>query len=58
MNDVTRIKKTKQIVYPISAKDNQYTWVLFPLGFLTKKGNMADVRIVRNDNLIRDKEVL
>lgn len=56
--DVTRIKKTKQIVYPLGAKDTQYTWVLFPLGHTSKKGNRADLRIVRNDNLIKDKEVL
>ena len=56
--DIYRMKKTKKIVYMMGAADSNHSFVLWPLGFKSKKGNLADLRIVRNDNLQRDKDVL
>ena len=56
MLSVTRIKKTKQIVYPVGKADANHTLCLFPLKKMTKKGHRGAVQSVRNDNLVSDKE--
>ena len=56
MLDVWRIKKTKEIVYPMGKQDNNYTLCLFRHANKTLKGNYGNVRAVRNDNLIKDRE--
>jgi hypothetical protein len=56
MLDVHRIKKTKQIVYPLGKADNNHTLVLFPLGFKSNAGNYGDIRKVRDENIVKDRE--
>jgi hypothetical protein len=57
MLDVWRMKKTKQIVHPVGAgPKGGYTYVLFPYNKKTKKGNRAALRIVKDENLLRDRE--
>ena len=56
MDSVTRIKKTKQIVYKVGPADSMHTWCLFPLETPTKKGNRAVLQSVKNDNLVTDRE--
>lgn len=59
MLEVTRIKKTRQIVFPVGTSDRSgYTEVLFPFGRISKKGNRGVVQNVKNDNLIKDREVV
>lgn len=54
LDKVTRVKKTREIVIPIGKADSMHTWCLFSLNEKSKKGNLADVRSVRNDNLKTD----
>lgn len=58
--DIYRMKKTKKIVYVMGDASSNHSYVLWPFedGFISKKGNRSDLRIVRNDNLQRDKDVL
>lgn len=59
MLDIWRIKKTNQIVYPISAKEgSNHTYCLFPYKEQSKKGNMGVIQPVRNENLRKDREAL
>lgn len=59
MLDVWRVKKTKQIVYPISAaEDSNYTLCLFPFKEKSKKGMLGIVQPVRKENLVKDRETL
>jgi len=56
MLDVWRVKKTREIVYPMGKQDNNYTLCLFRHKNQTKSGNYGNVRAVRTDNLIKDRE--
>lgn len=56
MLDIWRIKKTNEIVYPMGKQDNNYTLCLFKHETKTRRGNHGDIRAVRNDNLIKDRE--
>jgi hypothetical protein len=56
LDKVTRVKKTREIVIPIGKADSMHTWCLFSFGEKSKKGNLANVRSVRNDNLKTDGE--
>jgi hypothetical protein len=56
MLDVHRIKKSKQIVYPLGKYDNNYTLCLIPLKQKTRRNLRGHVQIVRNDNIIKDGE--
>lgn len=56
MLDVWRIKKTKEIVYPVGKQDNNYTLCLFRHKVKSKSGNYGNIRPVRNDNLVKDRE--
>ena len=56
MENVTRIKKTRQIVYPVGKATSNHTWCLFPFGRVSNKGNQGVVQSVRNDNLVTDRE--
>jgi len=56
MLDVYRIKKTKQIVYPVGKEGNNHTLVLFPLNRRSNKGNWGTIQAVRNENIIKDRE--
>jgi hypothetical protein len=58
MLEVTRVKKTRQIVYPMGKADSNHTLCLFPFKKKTKKGNWGVTQSVRNDNLITDREIL
>lgn len=58
MLDVHRIKKTKQIVYPMGKHDNNYTLCLFPFAKPTSKGKLGAVQIVRNENIVKDRETV
>lgn len=58
MLEVTRIKKTGKIVYPIGMKDSTHTLVLFPHETKTHRGNLGVVQPVRNENLKKDRETL
>lgn len=58
MLSVTRIKKTKQIVFPVGKADANHTLVLFPYNRTSKKGHRGCVQSVRNDNLVSDKELM
>jgi hypothetical protein len=61
MMSITRVKKTKKIVYPLGAADSMHTLVLFPFepeGHVSKKGFRADIRRMRNENLVSTKEIL
>ena len=58
MIDVLRVKKTRQIVYEMGAAGQNHTLCLFPYDFVTRKGNQGVIQPVRNDNLVKDKEVL
>lgn len=57
MIDVTRIKKTKEIVWPMGKADSNHTLCLFKLKN-PKNGKRGVIQSVRNDNLIKDKEVI
>jgi hypothetical protein len=56
MLDIHRIKKSKQIVYPLGKHDNNYTLCLIPLPEKTRRGRRGHVQIIRNDNIIKDRE--
>lgn len=56
MLDVWRVKKTREIVYPMGKHDNNYTLCLFRHKTKTNAGNYGDLRAVRNDNLVKDRE--
>ena len=56
MLDVWRVKKTREIVYPMGKQDSNYTLCLFRHKNQTKAGNYGNVRAVRTDNLIKDRE--
>lgn len=57
MLDVWRVKKTKQIVYPLGAAErNGYTLCLFPFKHVSRNGKRGDVRAVKSDNLVKDRE--
>lgn len=56
MLDVWRIKKTREIVQPMGKHDNNYTLVLFQHKTRTNAGKYGHIGIVRNDNLIKDRE--
>jgi hypothetical protein len=58
MLDVWRVKKTKQIVYPIGTIDGKHTLCLFPFKTVSKNGKNGVVQPVRNDNLVKDRETL
>jgi len=58
MLDVWRIKKTKQIVYPVGAAvKGGYTDVILPFDGVTRAGNRATILTVKNDNLMKDREI-
>jgi hypothetical protein len=57
MLDIWRVKKTKEIVYPISqAGKPGYINCLFTFDHKSKKGNLADVRPVKESNISKDRE--
>jgi len=56
MLDVYRIKKTREIVYPLGKADKQHTLVLFRNKQKSNKGNWGDIRKVRDENIIKDRE--
>ncbi len=58
MLDVHRIKKTKQIVYPMGKHDNNYTLCLIPFTKPTSRGKLGAVQVVRNDNIVKDRETV
>ena len=58
MLEVTRIKKTGQIVHPIGPQGSGYTLCLFPRDSKTRAGNMGVVQTVKNENLTKDREGL
>jgi len=59
MLETFRVKKTKQIVYPIGpVGKGGHTLCLFPLGFTTRAGNRSVIQPVRNENLVKDREQL
>jgi hypothetical protein len=58
MLEVTRLKKTRQIVYPLEKVSSNYTLCLLPLKEKTKAGNLGVNQIIRNDNLVRDREII
>lgn len=59
MLDTYRVKKTKQIVYPMSqGGKGSHTLCLFPFDFTSKKGARGVIQPVRNENLIKDREQL
>jgi hypothetical protein len=58
MLEVTRIKKTNQIVYTIDKVDSEHTLCLFPFKEKSKKGNLGVTQSVRNSNLVRDREII
>lgn len=58
MLDVCRIKKTKQIVYPIGLNGPNYTLCLFPFSHVSKKNKRGVIQAVRNSNIVRDRESL
>lgn len=58
MLKVWRIKKTKQIVYPIGESPNkEYTLCLFPFGRESRRGHRGAVQSVRKDNLYEDGNI-
>lgn len=58
MLEVTRIKKTGKIVYPVGKQDSMHTLVLFPHETKTNRGDLGVVQAVRNENLKKDRETL
>lgn len=57
MLDIWRLKKTKEIVYPISQGDKPgYINCLFTLDTKSKKGNLGDIRPVKESNISKDRE--
>ena len=56
MLDVHRIKKTREIVYPLGKADNNHTLVLFRNETKSKKGNWGSIRKVRDENIVKDRE--
>ena len=59
MLDVWRVKKTNQIVYPISSSEgSKHTMCLFPFAKESKSGMRGVVQPVRNENLKKDRETL
>jgi len=56
MLDVHRIKKTKEIVYPVGKADNNHTLVLFRHKNQTKAGNWGHIQTVRDENIVKDRE--
>ena len=58
MIDITRVKKTRQIVWPMGKAGNNHTLCLFPFGRTAKNSQRGHIQPVRNDNLIKDKETL
>ena len=58
MLEVTRVKKTRQIVYPLSKAGFNHTLCLFPFKQKTKKGNWGVAQAVRNDNLVTDRGIM
>ena len=56
MLDVYRIKKTREIVYPLGKADNNHTLVLFRNKTKSNKGNWGNIRSVRDENIIKDRE--
>jgi len=53
---VTRIKKTGEIVKVVGTADSMHTYCLFSLPDKTKRGYRADIRSVKNSNLMSDGE--
>jgi len=58
MLEITRIKKTREIVYIIDKVDSEHTLCLFPFKEKSKKGFLGVAQSVRNSNLIRDREII
>ena len=58
MMEITRLKKTRQIVYPMGAAGSNHTLVLFPFSRNAKSGQRGHIQPVRNDNLITDREIM
>jgi hypothetical protein len=58
MLEVTRIKKTNQIVYTVDKIDSEHTLCLFPFKEKSKKGYLGVTQSVRNSNLVRDREII
>lgn len=60
MLDVWRVKKTKQIVYPIGAvaDNSRYVLCLFPYKEKSKKGLLGVVQPVKTENLMKDREAI
>lgn len=57
MLEVTRLKKTRQIVYPLGKVSSNYTLCLFPFKERSKAGNLGVSQIVLNANLIQDRDI-
>lgn len=55
MNEVYRIKDSKQLVYPVGPKGQTYSMMLFPFERESRKGKRGVVQPVRNDKLILEK---
>lgn len=55
MLEIWRIKKTNEIVYPLS-DNGKHTLCIFPLKHKSRKGNYADQRMVNNNNLVKDND--
>lgn len=59
MLDIWRVKKTNEIVHPISqAGKPGYIYCLFSLDKKSKKGNLADIRSVRESNIKKDRDTM
>lgn len=58
MQKITRIKKTGEVVKVVGpAEKNGYTYCLFPLNGVSKRGNRGDVRAVKNEKLQHSTEL-
>lgn len=56
--NITRMKKTKQLVYVVGSKDTLYSYVLFPFDKPSKKGNTGVVQVVKNSHIVTTKELV
>jgi len=56
MLEVHRIKKTKEIVFPIGKADNNHTLCLFKLKKKSHKGNYGVIKSIRDENIVKDRE--
>ena len=56
MLEVHRIKKTKEIVFPIGKADNNHTLCLFRFKEKSRAGKYGVIQSVRDDNIVKDRE--